>query len=1038
MAYEPTKYDPRQHQSLQDEYSSLKDELSASNTAYAPGTDPTFSDLSGQAKMQGLGKQIDVLEGKKLAEKWYGPRVDEETFKGSGSQQSLLMRGLNALSVPLYGVAGVAEAALGQGSKKGVLDNITANIKEREGFGNILRRTGLPYAASMPLGFALDVALDPVNWVTAGTAALIPRVGYGLMKGGVKGATTGAVSRLAPLGVKTANVLSLGGITKAQKTAARVAGGGIVPKGLEKFSAMVGGTSKNIAKAGSEAAQQYDQIVGKGIFTSRSGVKYGKDLVRDGAGYSIGGERYSIGDTMKKYIEEQVPGGESFLKAMVYSPSNWLRLKGIESIVIKNSNKFKEVTGMEFLPKSAETSAAVRELGPAGVEKGVREALVVEPGVGIPENIFGESEVDSVSGILEAKRTMNDGFNIATGKLPEEVTLSRGSAEIMRNLVGESMSDVTTDDVIDILNKMHQKSRNITGIEWYDKGIDSLRNWKVADKKPVAAVLDGYSAFISAFKVSKIGLSAAAFTNAIVGNVTMIAMGGQNVGDPKLRKMAQEVAGIIWKGDGNEKRLIGKLFSDHPGIGKAWEEYALKNPAGFAGTFQFSLGTVLEQSKAVESGLSKILKNSKKSGAAANELQKTASDLVVENQLRKTLTKINPQRPDLTEYAGYVKNEVDDANNAFTKMARGLQEKAAAPGAGSGTKVANFLANKPMEWFGDIDPTFRVTNALHLSVNGITEAELKVMGRTFGIAKDDIFDVAIDSVTGERKFMLTPDKATEIVGETFLNYSAMPAAVKMLRTLPILGAPFASFMYGMTTRTAKTALYNPAIFNKINFLLQEFSGDKSPLEKEAMNSKYYSWFKDPGMVKIPWADQYPMYANLTNMIPYYSMNMFTPSERKYNETLPDSVMSFLDKVPLLQDPAGQVMFDYIIQPMLLSKGQQPQGAFGQALYPTDATALDKFGYGVRQMGEAVVPGAAGILGLATGAVTTGDHAKYVPSYRYRQLVNAMKGKTSLGIPSKEPAVARTMRAIGSIGGLNLQPMNTAFTEQETKKKIKSK
>ena len=221
-------------------------------------------------------------------------------------------------------------------------------------------------------------------------------------------------------------------------------------------------------------------------------------------------------------------------------------------------------------------------------------------------------------------------------------------------------------------------------------------------------------------------------------------------------------------------------------------------------------------------------------------------------------------------------------------------------------------------------------------------------------------------------------------------------------------------------------------------MLNELSGDKSPLEKEALNSKYYTWFNDPGMVKIPWTDKYPIYSNLTNMIPYYSMNMFTPSERKYGETLPDSVMSFLDKFPILQDPAGQVMFDYIIQPMLLSKGQQPQGSFGQPLYPTDATGLQKTGYAARQFAESVVPGAAGFGAIATAPfTTTGEHIGYVPSYTYRKLANALSGKSALGIPGKEPAAERSLRTASGMVGVPLHPMDLSYTEQQTKKNIKN-
>jgi hypothetical protein len=186
-------------------------------------------------------------------------------------------------------------------------------------------------------------------------------------------------------------------------------------------------------------------------------------------------------------------------------------------------------------------------------------------------------------------------------------------------------------------------------------------------------------------------------------------------------------------------------------------------------------------------------------------------------------------------------------------------------------------------------------------------------------------------------------------------------------------------------------------------------------------------------------DQNPLYANLSSMIPYYSLNLVTPSERKYGEAFPDAIMSFLDKFPVLQDPVGQVMFDYFLQPMLLKNDQVPQGAFGQALYPIDAGLLERTGYATRQLGEAVVPGVAALSALGVAPLVSNDELfKYVPSYRWRQIAYATKGKNPLGIPSTEPRGSRTMRAVGATLGVPLQPLNTTFVESQTKKDLRGR
>jgi hypothetical protein len=271
-----------------------------------------------------------------------------------------------------------------------------------------------------------------------------------------------------------------------------------------------------------------------------------------------------------------------------------------------------------------------------------------------------------------------------------------------------------------------------------------------------------------------------------------------------------------------------------------------------------------------------------------------------------------------------------------------------------------------------------------------------------------------------------------------MNYAAMPAVVKVLRNLPLVGAPLVSFSYGMTVKAGKTALYNPAIYNKINYLMNEISGDKSPLEKESLKQPYYKWFDQPGMMKLPLPifGQNPIYADLQSLIPYYSLNMFTPSERKYKDTLPGEVLAVLEKLPILQDPVGQQIFDYFVQPLMLQKGEIPQNAFGSPLYPKDATGLQKAGYFTRQLGEAVTPGVVGFAGGPAGLIMDADKMDWMPSYKFRGVMHAIQGENPLGIPSKESAGSRTIRQYMSLMGVQLHPMNTTYTTSEVNKQIK--
>lgn len=1090
----PQPFDPKRYESLLAKEKELQGSLDSSVTGYAPGTAATPTDLATDAALRSVRQNIDRERAKKLQEQWYGKAKTEETFKGEGTQESLLSRGLNALSNPLYAISGVAEWAAGKGSKKDLIGNINANIKEREGFGNLLRRGGVPYGVSMPLGFALDVAFDPINWVTAGTTALIPRVGYGLAKGGIRGATLGATSRLIPLATKTANVLSLGRLGKATKVSRQLKEMGddmvsydpktVLPFGIyagkkiseipddylawmanvgkatgkldermksliettwkpiaraeqhrrllersgTKIYQRVGETMEKIGNASMRATRGYEEAVGLPTIT-RGGGEIPSYLLRDSvvakepvrkvpgatAGYRIGDDQVlSIAEGVEQVLRS-IPGGESIIKAFKYSPKEWFRLKKLEDEILKMEN-------VTTIPQSS----AIKDIINAG----------------------GEFQIPPSGSKGAVGATLDDGFEIAT-KAPDYAS-ARSSDEMMQQLLGEKGIDASIEDII----SARIKAEIAKDGTWYDNLVGDLKKnqrWG----KWIDRTLDAYSSYIGAFKISKIGLTLSAWTNAVLGNLVMQQMAGVNIGSKKLFSTYQKVGSAILTGKSDD--YIIKMILEDP----AWVDFASNYPTVFTNVFGFGIDDLMRRKEIVSGALrgatEKIGALVKKGDLAgqgqADDALRAAIGVAdteggrsalptglrkVEERLREQIKGVATTPSGKIEPISYAATELSDPN-ALQRLRFRIADRAKEPGAGLTTKVADIALNKAMQGYEKIDQVFRLSLALHLSKNGVSESELRTMSKMFGLVQDDILDVSKDALTGERIFMLSPEKATEVAQEVFLNYRAMPAAVKVLRTLPIFGAPFASFTYGMTTRAGKTALYSPSTMTKMNFLLSELSGDKTPLEKEALKSKYYSWYSDPGMLRLPFTDKYPLYVNLTNMIPYYSLNMFTPSERKYGQGVPDAVMSFLDKFPILQDPVGQVLFDYFIQPMLLKNGTVPQGAFGQALYPIDATPTTRALYAARQLGEAVVPGVAAFSAIPAAMTTDVEsYAKYVPSYRWRQLALAMKGKTPLGIPSSESVSSRTGRAIGSNLGIQLQPLNTAYVEAETKKSLRDK
>jgi len=252
-----------------------------------------------------------------------------------------------------------------------------------------------------------------------------------------------------------------------------------------------------------------------------------------------------------------------------------------------------------------------------------------------------------------------------------------------------------------------------------------------------------------------------------------------------------------------------------------------------------------------------------------------------------------------------------------------------------------------------------------------------------------------------------------------MNYAAMPTAIRVLRNMPILGSPFASFAYGMATKAGKTLINNPEALNKITFLRQEIGrgSPQDPLEKAALGGPYYNYLNRYERMKLPFFQEYPLYLNIANWVPYLSLNIFNTPERKYDNSFSGNVAQVMDQLPILKTPEGQALFDYIIQPYILNEAH-PTGQFGQDLYPAQGTALQK--------GEAIATNIAG---------------NYVPNwtpflgFRANQLMNAFQGKNSQGIQSSQPASGLVLQWLGAMLGASVAPVNLQTLGSSLKKQL---
>jgi hypothetical protein len=339
----------------------------------------------------------------------------------------------------------------------------------------------------------------------------------------------------------------------------------------------------------------------------------------------------------------------------------------------------------------------------------------------------------------------------------------------------------------------------------------------------------------------------------------------------------------------------------------------------------------------------------------------------------------------------------------------------------------DLILSKLPNAFEAVDQSFKFGTANHLVKYGWPRENMLRLSRMVDIKPEDIIKGAIED--GKQLYKLTPNKAMEAVGEIYMNYSAMPDFVKIVRAMPFLGHPFFSFTYAMTAKTGKTLIHNPAIFNKIGFGMKEWTGTRTPEERAALENKYNEYLNSPTVVRIAkmWNTDFK------NLLPYYTLNTFMPSERKYDGTLPNTVLSVIDKSPFMKSPFGQVLFDYVMQPYFLSENQVPQGQFGQPLYPSfdtrgrpiHAGIGTRSFYAARTLADSMMPGVLGYLGAANVFVgARPETTDWIPGYGARSLANAGIGASSIGVLTKEDAMLKTVRKLFSMSGVPLYVLDT--------------
>ena len=820
--------------------------------------------------------------------------------------------------------------------------------------GDLLRGYGMSNYAAMPLGFALDVAFDPISWLTLGSSGIVGATARGAAKKGLFGAALGAKAR----GLEKA-------VWAAEKVPEKILGKKILSP--EKY--------KGLAASAERAKVKYEKIAG--------------DTIEEVAAKSQTKRRFF--DKLSEKADKS-EFGRGINKVFGYFATKQLRgSMAAEDLARKSGKTFKE-SASEFKKEFGNLKNNL--FGGTVVKKGFQSAKAMDA----EEVAYKLAEENKNAAVFA---------DTIQGEIKNIKKLFENNKDELAKFTG--MKEGTMNEIANTLRYYK------IDINSYDRKVAKLL---LSDKNRKA--LRSYGVFTGMFKTAKIGGNLlTAGTNAVVGNVAMTSMMGVNILSPGFRHGMGDAIKMMKSRD----LKVLKPFLEED----AWVEIIHKYPKTFEAVFGINARAITDSRRFLDDFTEKLFKSGEYSAKDINGFKHAFDDAMkgisVERRIAPGMVATAHTAPGATQ-TSLLSSEI--LRGPFTDF---LEKLRLAKGTGAKEKIGKLYykaATTSMEAYNKVDQTYRIGLSLHLTKNGLSEKELRLIMKRVPIGMTDITKVG-------NKFKLSPVKAMEIAQETYMNYLAMPAFVQMMRTIPLVGFPFLSFAAGMTALSAKTAMYNPAFYNKVQFLLKEISGDKSPYEKEALDGEYYNWLNRPGMVKLPFFQENPLYLNVANMIPHYTMNILQPSERNYKSRYGGAFANIIDKLPFFKSPDGQIALDYVILPTLL-QDERPQGMFGQPLWETDAGLLKKTGYMARAGIESVMPPMAGFAGLGTVAGMPPEEAlPFMPLDRFRQLGYATKGKTRLGIEGKEIPLSRTARVMSAMAGLPVYPMDLKYQKYKKTK-----
>ncbi|MCX6010121.1 MAG: hypothetical protein NTW48_08865, partial [Chloroflexi bacterium] len=864
----------------------LKNQLDSSSTAGSNNA-YTQDDVSADYKLRGLEKLKSTMLSNQAKQQWYSETQPTKVDKNAKPDAGLIASGLDALQRPLRAVVGGVKAITGKSGGKGILASANSNMdNEKDDFSSLLKQMNLPTPVAAGLGFALDMSLDPLSWVTLGGGAGVAKLGKGASRIGELGTVGLNMEKAVPRMIYGAAKAGPEGAAAAVKssfwdTASTIAK--FIP-GSSKDKVFRNWTSA-IEKAGISSTPEVKQITKDMLLGASNGDSFANSLNKAVAKSGLGGDM-----SIKGAVEEaNLPGrlGKIASKIDEFKVNTNTKATAaknvyegtlgfkpgelIDNIVTSNANRMKwsDVVRNEISNLSGGNKAL--DLFNYDPKQWYRVAKIKDELWKAYEEVDDLKVAKSLTddkmrkaAIAESVKAAEEGFaraqQASNGDLYSKLKmLSQDGEDIVKNKFSDTVVDRLADkavvlaseghDQMDVMQAYKELIKGTAEGDWVDTAINKMQksirdNWTVGSIKAGEKLMDAYEniykTYIGIFKSTKVGgkfVSPAAHVNSWMGNPIMAHMVGIDVTRSGYLNTLKD-AYRFYKGKNTaeyaQRVLGGKIEDyarDYPGLFTGMygftpnkikllrdidEELALRVKAGQmaasdaqAAKVQFSqhledIGEVTaDEAAAMRSGAN--LQEATAVGETASAVKAAQSTVKPGNALSGAKDADMQEIVDRSGFgsASYIGNELTDPQ--ITKLRNNIKLRAEMSSGPEKTmyQMFDYVLNKGPQEYEVIDQSNRLGLFTHLVNNGLTEPELMRVSKVINL--NPATDLVRSMEKGKEVFKFADlNKANELVSITYLNYAAMPAFVRAMRSAPIVGSPFFSFTYGMGSKVAQT------------------------------------------------------------------------------------------------------------------------------------------------------------------------------------------------------------------------------------------